>query len=99
MAVDLYFFMRKRGLTIDKIIQKHNVIDIKHFISVMTKLGVDVPKTAYDAIELALVERTAPFDLQEEVLESDANIIVPHAIEMINQSRKKKKGASQRQDT
>lgn len=98
MGVDLYFFMRKRGLTIDKIVQKYNIDSVSHFVSVMTKLGVDVPKTSYDAIEISLTERTESIMLSEEELKSDADIIVPHVIDTFQRSSKKKKRHESQQE-
>ena len=98
MGVDLHYFMRKRGLTIDKIVQKYNVSSIEKFIDTMTKLGVDVPKSAHDAIEMSLVERTEPIAITEEEIKSDADVIVPHVIDTYQRAKKKKRYEPQQEE-
>lgn len=99
MGVDLHYFMRKRGLTIDKIIQKHSIDSVSGFINMMAKLGVDVPKTAHDAIELALVERTEPIAITDAEIKSDADVIVSHVLDTFQRQNKKKKRYEPQKET
>lgn len=93
MGVDLQFYMIKRGLTIEKIIEKNNIQSLDEFLKHASRMGVSVNKHSHALIEMALVERTQPIEIAPEVLIAEANEFTPDVIEDIfrPEGRKKKK--------
>lgn len=94
MGVDLRFYMIKRGLTIEKIITKHNIQSLEDFLTHMRKMDVTVPKSAYDEIEVHLAEKTEPITIDPALLLEDAVSVTEEEIIKIlpsEGSKKKKK--------